>query len=830
MFLPLLLLTLQGVWIEAFSQVPAAQFPVSFSFTIRFDPEGSSPSNEMLKDIAADAVKNLGNTRFILHYGLQGRIIREGKNATLDLFFHRNGTSADDAYRGFKLTDVLFPDSLGGMIQVVNKTSGIRNAFPVQSRQSGNGPGDLEVRATLPRFDSVTDSVVLEGLHTSYSLSCLDKFRQRLDRINDYYACSFVIDTLLAMTSEAASPGALNRIDLFRLVLETSKILQLTGQRDLVRVLHLDSLDPRHLQERYQELLRYSKSAAMTFRQRLTETNVGQDTSWIGPEADAFMGTLVRYIRWSYQVEEKNSSLYREFLDRFWSLPVFESDTGVIRDLVGSLFPAANPDSMIRRLSERLMNAYRKEAEALIRDNQNAGALELLNNSRLFTGHNPWFGQEHNSDAERSQALRGIYLSYLSVASSALTANHVGMAEDYLKRSRKFRDENLPPGLPDSLYKEVYNRYIRLRMDACDTLDVRKGTEDAIECYFLLGQSIDSASFPETWQELKVRLLTGKYRLALENGKSGYAAMDYIRAARNFFEARNIRETLGLLPDPELDSLCAVTFPYFLSDRILSAESLIWNNRLDEAAAFADSVGRLQVSRDTLLARSLLGYRTLLSEKRCWNLEESLGVLRVRADRARELRNYPVLCSLLDSALLVAGIAGSCPVDTTGLYDTLQKYRPACRYREMTGEAEMQVMMNRFEDAVRSYGEAVAFYRKLGLREYGLDSLSIPDIAREKGIPGFTLAAFRYFMGKEDFSRALVCLRILDGQNYSARDAKPLQTELARKLAENDYRNNPAQDPNGMARGYTGTEPWFARFRSAYVFEWNTLRNREPAR
>ncbi len=695
---------------------------------ITFDASGSALSsipNEMLQDISADRDKQLNATSFWLNWGVEINLRYSSPAVSLEIIFYRNGTGGDNGYRGFSLNGVLFPDSLTGEIRIGRKSDGIIYTGPFRFEPDTAKRTSIRIIAELPFFNPREDSIILEGFKPAYTKANLEAFRNRLSVVNDYYACSFVTDTLLAMSLDIGQPARVPVDRLFLFLEEVNKFLSLAEQKDPEINLDLASFDPINYRNLHRELSRYSRSATMTFAERL-DTMASRPGSLREDElSDGLMKMLLRYIRWSNLLKERNSAVYRDFLNSFWIRGAFEQDSVIINKMISAYYPEVDRDSLLGEISGKLSQAYRVHARALAAEGMNAEALGLLNNRQIFASHNPWLKSDPADDAERLTSLDGIYHSYLGVAVNALTNGKPDLAETYLKTAEEFRLAN--------------------RLD----------------------------------------------------------------------------------PDPELDSLIAVTSPSYLSDRILSAESLIWTNRLKEAEAFVDSIERLRGNRelygDSVLNRAIQRYHVLITQKACWNADENIEILKVRAERAAELENYPRVCMLLDSALTLTQSHPECGFFSGGISDSLEKYSPACEYAGMIREAQDRISMNDFDAAVRTYDNAGSFFLDHKIADFGLYPVDLKEIVRQKGLPNFTLSAVSYYKEMKQFPLSLEFMKIVRLQDLSGKRSRPAQADLAKKLASADHSRDPGQDPAANAKAYAGDDKWFSSFRSAYVAEWKRL-------
>jgi hypothetical protein len=305
---------------------------------------------------------------------------------------------------------------------------------------------------------------------------------------------------------------------------------------------------------------------------------------------------------------------------------------------------------------------------------------------------------------------------------------------------------------------------------------------------------------------------------------------DKPEAGRYFFLARQLAADKKIPSDTLLDSLCRETYPYYLVHLLNAGEVWVWTGQLGRARQFADSIAYLQRttgvggSRD--LSDALSGFRRKLNKRICWNANETVDVMLLRAQQKREMKNFMTAASIIDSVEGIIQQNPDCLIPQTGLSDTVKMYSQAMDFQKMLQRIELQTLNGDYENAISGLMEINHFYRSEDIPRFGLDSVAILDFVRGKSIQALTVSAFLNFQDKNDLDAAFMYLKLLRLQNYSRNYARPFLEWTGKELAGRDFRDQPSKDPVLQVRNYSGFDPWMKRFRFAYYSQIQHLRHR----
>jgi len=833
------LLLLFLFWSPALTaQKSACSFSLPVHFTFGYLEKESSfsgISNGMIAVIAEDMIKNPRRISFTLNTDIRIRIgSPEGRNLMAGISFGAQKLSGNIHFRKFSMASVMMPDRVTFGCRFEKKDGASFFDLPEISdlRFTGNDSSLLQFQ--VPHYSCDSDTIVVHRLNFYFDEDALARFKERVTLINDYYAANAILDSLDKKVREI-NLVEINRYPGYFIILEElNKILEILKEKDFSRRLELDSLDPEGFQEKYLLLSRFSFRATKTFMENLKTPGILNSAITTDSLTRQFLDGISRYIRWSMLVTERNSGIYHEFLERYFRLNAFGDDHEVIRNLVGKMFAGGDIDSTLAMISGKIDKTYHDRADELIQDLQYAEAIDLLDNARNFSEVNPYLKGSVNDKEIITKAANGIYNSYLGVADGAIGYGKQEMARSYMVKAQNYRKEYAASVTSDSLFNKVFGEVVAETLSRCDTLYTTAQYPEAIDCYHEFEKGFDSLTLSLIRPGLEKKIQFCRYKILIGEGEKNLANSDKPEAGRNFFLARQLSQEEKYSPDPLLDSLCKFTYPFYLIHLLYSGEYRIWTNRLEIARRFADSIAFVQrttgVESSRELSDALAGYRRKVEERTCWNANEAVEVLLLRAQHEREIKDFIVAASLADSALLLIRQNPDCLIPSTGMKDTAGKYQEALEFQQRLKKVEVCIAAGRFKDAVAGYLDLENYNRTHDIGRFGFPILPMFDYIQNRSVRELTLQAFLYFQEKPDPEQAYRYLKLLRLQDYPRKNAKPFLEWLGKEYAGKDFRDQPDKEPVDLVRSYTGKDPWMKRFRFAYYSEAQHLRHKPGLR
>jgi hypothetical protein len=804
--------------------------PVHFIFRYTSgDSAFSGVSNEMIAVIAEDEIKNRRRVSFTLNTELQILIeTPAGRNPMIGITARQQKLSGSTRFRKFPMSSVMMPGRVRFGCRIEKKDSSSFFDLPEIEDRNFIGNDSTILQCQVPHFSCDSDTVVLDPLHFYFDPDALERFRARVTLVNDYYAASAILDSLEKKVF-AINLGDLGRYPgNFIILEELNKILAIINEKNFSQRLALDSLDPAGFLVKYKNLARFSHSATMTFSENMKTP--GTLKSAFSPDSliRQFIDRTCVYIRWSMLVSERNSGIYHEFLERYFHMNAFGDDHEVIQNLVVKMFPDQIPDSALAMISRKINKAYHERADEMMKNRQYAEAVELLGNARNFIRINPYL-KETGDRLIITEAANGIYDSFLGVADGAIRNGKPEMARSYMLRAQHYRKEHADYVTSDSLFNKVFGELVAGNLSRCDTLFTSSRYPEALGCYQEFEKGFDSLTLSSIHRVLGPKIQYCRYKMLIGEGEKDLSKDDKPEAGRNFFLARQLAQDAKFAPDSLLDSLCRVTYPFYLIHLLNTGEGRIWTNRLESARIFADSIAFIQrttgVGSSRELSDALAGYRRKVEERTCWNTNQAVEVFLLRSQHERDVKDFIIASSLADSAVSLSNQFSDCEIPLKGVNDTAKKYLEPLEFQQMLRQVEVSISAARYKDAITGFLQMENFTRSHDIGSFGLSVPPMFDYISNRSVQDLTLQAFLYFKEKHELEQAFRYLKLLRLQDYPRRSAKEPLEWLGRELAGQDFTDRPDQDPVGLVKLYTGTDKWMRSFRMKYYEEATRLRH-----
>ncbi len=847
--------------------------------------------NAVLRELAKDIVREPWQVKVQVSFTLSMTIYaQEGKNM-LSILFINPGISGDKVFRHFPVSDVLFPTLINMKLKWANRFDTTSFSEIFFSKNSLDYHGNQVFSLPVPDFDPKVDTLMVREVELFYDSTGLVAFKNRLELIHDYYASVILLDSLALMAAgidlddRACLPVNYMKIE------EMNKVLERIQVRDFPVTLLPDGLDPGRLSEKYNAMFRQSRSLTYNYIDALKKAGAVSWSRNVDSLAGYFTGRILSYVLRTKLMDRLQSRIYQDWLDHCFDQSSFPFEDNVLGMLLSKCYPGAKGDTLKRFVAGRIYLSYQNKARQLMDQYQYSEAFLMMDHARRFAECNPFNNNVVPDNNLLTQAAYGIYNSYTGIAQECIRNRKFNMADTYLAKADLYAKDHSNLIVSDSLYLAVYSGLFFQRNSECDLLLEQKEYGAALDCYQSLETKYDSADliFVEKHLDEKKNLaMTGllnesvgkllvaadhyqpdtilfyyQQALQLRNAVSGTDAasgvvdslapaigkikMDrffnagklalgqrqFTLALARLSEAKSLSDQYGIAPDQSFDSVYRLTMKNFLIIQLGAAQKKIWANQFDSAKVAleqARSTGFVYGLQDDPEFISTLGkFEAKITEQQCRNIQDSVSLQMIGADRAIAQKKYFSASGYLKQALALIDSAAGCRFSDEAIRDTLTKYSQAAGYQQKLLSARGHVASGDYVTAVSELTENERNFQLFGLERFGLHPEGAYDFISERSNPYLTEQAIACFNEKGDTREALRYLRLLRSQGFPDRSASVAQNLLGKSLAMNDYQLNPKDSASRLVEQYTLNDDWFEIFRAAYLDEWKRLVNTEPA-
>jgi hypothetical protein len=521
----------------------------------------------------------------------------------------------------------------------------------------------------------------------------------------------------------------------------------------------------------------------------------------------------------------------------------------------------------------------------LMEHSRHAEAFSMMENGRRFVTANP-FLRGISPDAQlQSQAARGICNSYVGIASSCIGLHKYDMAASYLAKAGDYLEQHADYRISDSAYRTVFSELFFLRNTDCDHLLESEKYREALDCYGQFEKSYAPRDLALVSDRLAEKMSVARLELSRESEllsadalkhKNADTALYYYEQAMElrhaaavsqaeqkepdslapvmasikfdqiyregslaldkrqftlsvslFDDARSLAEDYRIDRGREFDSVYRRAMKNLLIIQLSASQKKIWANDFDsaqnavqktEAAGF-----KYGVLNDPEFSAALANYRQKITEQRCRNLEDSVNLRMIRADRGIANKNFIRTMDYLKEAAALLQSLPECNVPGAPIADSLAKYKSPASYQQKLKIIRSLIVIGSYDSAVHVFFINQQDYDTQRLDRFGLIRDDIYNFSNASNNPYFTQSVTVHYMALENYREACRFLLLCYEQGLPAGSTSNIQEQIAKKFAQEDYKQNRQTTALQDADKSVGPNKWFDAFRRAYKLEWSNL-------
>ncbi|MEI6434230.1 MAG: hypothetical protein WCP32_05245 [Bacteroidota bacterium] len=844
------------------------------------------PGNTILREISKIAVKEPWLVKIDIAFDLNLSINRVGGNDSLSIRSENIHINGDTIYRGFGLGDVICPSRINLMLKWANRED--TTGFSEQELRNLNFGFSDTTLCSIPvsRFDPEVDTLLISGFELFYDSLALISFNSRLALIHNYHASLAIIDSLRLLIDEVNihAPSALP-VNYFR-ISEITKALQRINAIEFQGNLLTLGNDPEGLIAHYRDIYRADRTITYDFLDELGKPQALSWDGNTDKLADFYTGRILSWINRSQLMDNLQGSIYRDFLERYFDESPIPEEENVTRKMLQKMFPDAKSDTLEGYFARSIYNSLQDNASSLVSVNRFTDAFTLMEFARLFASREPALKGFLPNEELQGIAAEGIYNSFTGVAEGCIKTGKFAMADNYLAKAEVYARSNARWVKSDTMYRAVFSKLFFIRNTDCDRLLEDKRFNEAMDCY-LAFENIYSASnlaaIRERLEEKKNLVRMGLYSettklteaalrakkadtalfyderalalrkaigsaaavfraqdsLAPEMAKlryeriiaSGSVALEkrqFTLSLGQFREARLLSQQFKINPAADFDSLYHRAIKHYLLIQLSVSQKKIWANLFDSAQIALEKTrteaAENGLSGDLDLIQAMDKFKEKIRDQQCRNLQDSIDLQIIRADRATALKNYLNVTRYYQEALEFIVSNQDCHADEKPLNDSLSKYETASRYQKNFNEVNARISIGDYPGAINLLVENQELFRTANLLRFGLRQVEFYEFIFSKNNPYLTEAAASFLNKNGQIREAFRFLLLLMDQAVPAKQVKLLQENLGVALAKADQTENPDESTVTALLGYKVAKDWFSAFRVSYSAEREMLK------
>ncbi|HEY4652337.1 MAG TPA: hypothetical protein VIG72_13030, partial [Pontibacter sp.] len=208
-------------------------------------------------DVSKRGGRPARNPEFVVRMEQQARIADAGEKLQLKVQLSKIGVNSDVTYRGFGVEDVLLPEKLNVKVRLLDGRKKELQTFNL-TNIAFKKEGITLLDVTIPDTTKATPnySLVIEPKELVYTAESVNRFKNYLNLVRDYYAADVTLNTALQDISRI-QPDDVDRISLHdRNLRQMEDMYARIKEQNFREKLNLRQYDPQRLTEKMGDLNR----------------------------------------------------------------------------------------------------------------------------------------------------------------------------------------------------------------------------------------------------------------------------------------------------------------------------------------------------------------------------------------------------------------------------------------------------------------------------------------------------------------------------------------------------------------------------------------------
>jgi hypothetical protein len=714
-------------------------------FEVKFNPAypTSSLPNYFIDEIAKALPKIRMYTKINYQYSLETKVIKKGNKYKVFLKIKNITHGGNFKYKDFDFSHLVAPNQIEQSLKIddisSHKTYYIKIRIGFHKQDS--------VWAPIKSLNGVITSRVNarpEKARFVYDENQKTKFKKAIEDIDNYYDDDLKLDALkkrfLALNFDQVDVVAIRNVDLKYIEKDLNKIQPERYSESL----NLDSYDPIRLLAKYDSLQNMIQRRREIMNQKMGSLDQVYFAQAKEELAAGNEQTALDFFRKSVKVNPYFSpSIYQMALIDYQHQR-YTDCFDLLQHILNDLKPDQNTKKQCIELADWAYDSLMQICHNLNQEEKYNQSIGLLYQSKSFCDSTQYISCDSRLEQYISQAIYGLYSSYLSIAKASLEKGRLDMCQDYMTMAKDFKTANkskligkdieskkimvdLIGGLVRqseqanaagdlSKAKDLLNQAKKLCNEnpdnGCKTLINKKQAIVIQEEYEELirqslsyskqhnaKQSKEYLSLAKTYQQLhsdfiptsigtdtidgKVRLLM--YQEDIANGKADLQQENFAYALTEFLEAKKLEETYVFEKNPDLPKYIKDAAQPMILDILKQGSLKAWGKRYKEASLLLDSANTMSrkygLTDSTRVITATNDLQNQLKKNVCDKLNSKYNRLIQKANASERFEDYYHAALLWKKALNTANESPHCKLNTEQAQAKLHKYQYDITYK-----------------------------------------------------------------------------------------------------------------------------------------------------
>ena len=727
-------------------------------FEVKFNPAypTSTLPNYFVDEIAKAIPKIRMYTKINYQYSLETKVIKKGNKYHLFLKIKDITHGGNFKYKDFDFSHLVAPNQIEQSLKIddisSHKTYFIKIRIGFHKQDS--------IWAPIKSLNGVITSRVSarpEKVRFVYDEDQKTRFQKAIEDIDNYYDDDLKLDALkkrfLALNFDKVDVVAIRNVDLKYIEKDLNKI----QPKRYSESLNLDSYDPIRLLAKYNSLqnmiqrrreIMNQKMGSLDqvyYAQALEELEIGNEIA----AQDFFQKSIKVNPYYSPSVYHLSLIDYqhKKYTDCFDN----------IKHILNDLKPDQNTKKQSINLANLAYDSLMQICHNLNKEEKYNQSIGLLYQAKSFCDSTKYFSCDNRLEQYISQAIYGLYSSYLSIARASLQKGRLDMCQDYMKMAMNFKtankskligkdaeskkimvdligglvqqseQANTAGDLPKA--KDLLNQAKKLCNEnpdnGCKTLINKKQAIVIQEEYEGLiqqslsyskqhkaNQSKEYLSLAKTYQQLhsdfiptslgtdtidgKVRFLM--YQENIANGKADLQQENFAYALTEFLEAKKLEDTYVFEKNHFLPIYIKEAAQPMILDILKQGNLKAWGKRYNEAALLLDSAVNMSekygLSDSLRVISATKDLQNQLKKNVCDQLNSEYNKLIQKANASIRFDDFYNAILYWKKASFIASNNLNCHIENKALLAKLKKYQYDMAYKVELHKADSLMDIN----------------------------------------------------------------------------------------------------------------------------------------
>ncbi len=844
--------------------------------------EKSVINNFFIKEIAKYNLSSLYNTKFTYHYSISKKIKKLSTYTyEVEVLVKGEKCTGNTFYKGFNISDILMPEFADFRIIVEDNGNYIQSREVFELNQQENHyfktTFEFDTGDEKKNFDLIVADIEFYSEDSDRQI-----FYDRINQIDNYYAAIAAIDNSLQRFEKVNfSPSMM--IKSYMQLREFERVYNLISHSSFTNELDIADEKQTDYINRINEFDNKLQLFTSQYNNRLTTLDYLYISDDLSGLAETYVNEVNYFCFLSDETTHAYQAyFYNLGMVDYSNLNKDNFEKG-FNDILSRTKYKKNADEVVQLFYKEILNVYISKSDELIINNEYNLARGLLLNAQKFSLSFIDEDPPLKLSIQLSKANYGIYNSYLHLIDRAIEIGNYELADNYIDKASTFQQQNSASIISTQSIRNVSVELIKLYLNKGFKLIKNEEYFEANYCFeqaqlkcriieiynhdyvikhgllesrnglynqyvfqaqrALLNNDYEMAkkhlgnaqelvkSYPsqivelKEFYEIKSKLLQQAYNEHVFDGKSYFAKGNVTQSYIELLAAVQLQNSPEIIKDETLmKAFNEATAKYLIAQCQLGGIK-VKKKELDQARVIYDNCSMIQSEYNLYNEQDLIAGMSILNndiiDQQCNIVKDEYKQKIFEIDNLVKQGEYLQAQTALYKVEKLMQFNYSCGVDRNVLAG-LNEYVPyAAEYQQLSIEAQQALENNNNEKLMDVFKEMEVLSSEHEYIRKWIESKPLFYLFGVKRNLAYLESSINTYNSDEEMQVAMRMMDVLASGAATGRESKPIQVQMAEKLALADQSNNATMDPSQSVEKYTDGNSYYRYFKKAYLTAWN---------